>query len=364
MLREFDYDDANRMRAVKHDGVVAMSYLYNGKGERVYKTGGGHAVTTVYDEAGKWIGDYDGNGNAIQQVIWLDDLPVGLLVGAGTNQKLYYIKADMLGTPRVVIDPTRNVAVWRWDLAGEAFGDSAPEQDVDGDGTALVFDMRFPGQRYDSATGLNYNYFRDYDPGAGRYVESDPIGLDGGASAYGYVGAAPFNLIDPLGLLPIPLPAPPPVFPIPGYQDSRQQLVDDLTRLWDRIDSDDDNRQKTYQTYTRYNRYTGQCYSGRTSGYGSPEENVKARGQQQTTLNLEGFRPPVLDRSSEFSDAIRGREQQLIELNGGARSSGGTSRNLINGISSFNPFRQYYLDSANAIFGPPVKDRTKSCQCR
>lgn len=200
VLREFDYDDANRMRAVKHDGVVVMNYLYNGKGERVHKSGGGNAVTTVYDEAGKWIGDYDGNGQPIQQAIWLDDLPVGLLVGAGANQKLYYIEADMLGTPRVVIDPARNVAVWRWDLAGEAFGDSAPEQDVDGDGIAFVFDMRFPGQRYDAASGLNYNYFRDYDPATGRYVESDPIGLSGGISTYAYVDGNPISQFDPLGL--------------------------------------------------------------------------------------------------------------------------------------------------------------------
>ena len=97
IVREFDYDDANRMRAVKHDGLVVANYLYNGKGERVHKNGSDGVVTTVYDEAGKWIGDYDGNGQPIQQVIWLDDLPVGLLVGAGTNQKLYYIEADMLG---------------------------------------------------------------------------------------------------------------------------------------------------------------------------------------------------------------------------------------------------------------------------
>ncbi len=37
--------------------------------------------------------------------------------------------------------------------------------------------MRFPGQQYDSAAGLNYNYFRDYDAATGRYVESDTIGL-------------------------------------------------------------------------------------------------------------------------------------------------------------------------------------------
>ncbi len=200
-VRQFDYDDANRMHAVRHDGVVAMRYLYNAMGERVHRAGSDIAVATLYDEDGKWIGDYDANGQPIQQAVWLDDLPVGLLVGAGAQQKLYYIEADALGTPRVVIDPDRDVAVWRWDLAGEAFGDSAPNEDADGDGTAFVFDMRFPGQRYDSATGLNYNYFRDYDPGTGRYVQSDPIGLDGGMSTYGYANGSPLVYSDPEGLI-------------------------------------------------------------------------------------------------------------------------------------------------------------------
>ena len=91
---------------------------------------------------------------------------------------------------------------WNWDLAGEAFGDSAPNQDADGDGIAFVFDMRFPGQRYDSATGMSYNYFRDYEPGTGRYSQSDPIGLNGGVSTYGYAKSAPMIFSDIFGLKP------------------------------------------------------------------------------------------------------------------------------------------------------------------
>ena len=59
----------------------------------------------------------------------------------------------------------------------------------------------FPGQRYDSASGLSQNYFRDYEAGTGRYVQSDPIGLDGGISTYGYVGGNSLIGIDPKGLV-------------------------------------------------------------------------------------------------------------------------------------------------------------------
>ena len=199
--REFVYNAANRLGQVKQGGTITMQYVYNGKGERVRRHLGTDDVTTVYDEAGKWLGDYDSTGTPIQQAIWLDDNPVGLLVGAAGANRLHYVQPDHLGTPRSVIDPIRNVVVWSWGLASEAFGNSPPNQDPDNDGTGFVFDMRFPGQRYDAASGLNYNYFRDYEPGTGRYSQSDPIGLWGGMPTYSYTKGAPLMTSDPLGLL-------------------------------------------------------------------------------------------------------------------------------------------------------------------
>jgi RHS repeat-associated protein len=60
--------------------------------------------------------------------------------------------------------------------------------------------MRRPGTAVWQCDGFNYNYFRDYDPSTGRYVQSDPIGLGGGISTYGYVGGSPFSKTDRFGL--------------------------------------------------------------------------------------------------------------------------------------------------------------------
>ena len=107
---------------------------------------------------------------------------------------------------------------------------------------------------------------------------------------------------------------------------------------------------KVYVTYTKVNPKTGEVYSGRASGYGTPKE-VLANRDRNHHMNEKGFEPAELDRFSTNSDAIRGREQQLIELNGGARSQGGSSGNAINGVSPTNPNKQRYEDARRKEFG-------------
>ena len=107
---------------------------------------------------------------------------------------------------------------------------------------------------------------------------------------------------------------------------------------------------KTYQTYTKKNPLTGEVYSGRTSGYDDPRKNILNRDRNHHK-NKEGFEEAVLDMTSTNKDAIRGREQQLIEIHGGAKSTGGTSGNAINRISPNNHNKDKYINASIEEFG-------------
>ena len=109
---------------------------------------------------------------------------------------IYYVHTDHLNAPRRVT-ATNNALRWKWDR--EPFGTGTVNSNPSGLGT-FTYNLRLPGQFFDTETGLNYNYFRDYDPAIGRYVESDPIGLTGGINGYVYAGSSPVGSFDPKGL--------------------------------------------------------------------------------------------------------------------------------------------------------------------
>jgi RHS repeat-associated protein len=60
--------------------------------------------------------------------------------------------------------------------------------------------LRFPGQWFQSESGLHQNWMRDYDPTTGRYIQADPLWLVDGASVYGYALQNPGRYVDPRGL--------------------------------------------------------------------------------------------------------------------------------------------------------------------
>jgi RHS repeat-associated protein len=201
----FGYDERNRLSGIWQPRVGdTAQYRYNGRGERVLKSflRESQARAFVYDHAGRLIGEYaDAFKGVLNEIVWLDDRPVAVI----RKGEHFYLEADHLGTPRAVVEPNADTAIWRWDLAGPSsassavFGDSQPNTDPDGDASNFELNLRFPGQYVDAETGLHYNYFRDYEPGTGRYVQSDPIGLLGGTNTYGYALQNPTRWVDPTG---------------------------------------------------------------------------------------------------------------------------------------------------------------------
>jgi RHS repeat-associated protein len=118
--------------------------------------------------------------------------------GTPTPINVYYVHADHLGSPRAVTRPSDNALMWQWDNV-DPFGANAANENPSGQGV-FKYALRFPGQYFDTETGTHYNYFRDYDPVVGRYVQSDPIGLKGGLNTFGYVQQSPLLNSDVMGL--------------------------------------------------------------------------------------------------------------------------------------------------------------------
>ena len=132
------------------------------------------------------------------------------------GETYYYYHYDHLGTSQLISDSTSNIS---WSARHLTFGEVAFKEGN------LVNNLRFPGQYYDQESGLHYNYSRYYDPGIGRFLQDDPIGLLGGINSYPYVNNNPVNLIDLFGLIGFP-------YPIPDFDvDPRTNLKIQKDRL-------------------------------------------------------------------------------------------------------------------------------------
>ncbi len=190
---EYVYNHEERLIAVKRAGSVIAEYAYNPQGQRVKKTVNGNTTWYLYNQNGL-AEEFSNTGNLIKeyffhpQKTWMTD---PLFMRTASNE-IYYYHNDHLGTPQQLVNSTGQVV---WQAKYSAFGKANITI------SAIENNLRAPGQYFDLETGLHQNYFRDYDPSTGRYLENDPIGFNGGLNNYIYINSSPLIGIDPYGLV-------------------------------------------------------------------------------------------------------------------------------------------------------------------
>ena len=224
------YNQAGRLAQISDNGSALYSNRYSADGHRVIKADETGSTVFLYGPDGQLIAEHRQDGTPIREYIYLNgklvgltskrnvelpsgDLnegPVGGLLGGTTGAlpnspvspewELFYVVTDHLGSPRLVQDHDQQTV---WQARYQPFGEVGISTEL------VTMPLRFPGQYHDAESGIYQNWWRDYEPTLGRYLQSDPIGLAGGLNGYGYAEGNPMSLIDPEGLRGVRPPRPP-----------------------------------------------------------------------------------------------------------------------------------------------------------
>jgi RHS repeat-associated protein len=190
------YDSFGRLTGYARTGIGTLAFTYNGRDDRVTMTNDIGTRRFVYAPDGRVLGEYGlSSADVKAEFIWMqpevaNDNMFGGGDGAGGYAPLAVATPDSVGT-----------IVLNW-VHGNHLG--VPLVTTDGSGTPAMtpgdyLAPGFPGQSRVLAD-LYYNRYRDFDPTTGRYIQADPIGLQGGQNDYAYVGGNPVNRTDPSGL--------------------------------------------------------------------------------------------------------------------------------------------------------------------
>jgi RHS repeat-associated protein len=158
--RQYIYNQNQRL--VQVNGSTSAYYTYNGNGQRVKKNVNGTVTVFHYNQSGQIIAESNSAGTTVTEYVYLNGQPLAMI----TNGNTYYYHTDHLATPHKMTDSSGAVV---WSAYYKPFGAATVTV------STITNNLRFPGQYYDFETGLSYNYFRDYNPVIGRYVEADPL---------------------------------------------------------------------------------------------------------------------------------------------------------------------------------------------
>ncbi|HRO24117.1 MAG TPA: RHS repeat-associated core domain-containing protein [Promineifilum sp.] len=171
--RAYYYDAFDRLESANVDGAVT-GYVVNALDQRMAKTGPLGSHRYVYAGQNTLLGEHGAGG--WKNYLYLAGAPVAVVT---PGNEVHFIHTDHLGRPE---SATRADKARSWSAVNLSYHRTVAMDTIGG------ISLGFPGQTWDEETGTWHNGFRDYDPHTGRYIQSDPIGLAGGANTYAYVG--------------------------------------------------------------------------------------------------------------------------------------------------------------------------------
>ena len=166
-------------------GVTRLPVLgYDALGRLWTVTGAVEATRLLWD-GDSLAGEFDtGSGSFTQQVLHGASGDEPLVLFGGSAQ---YPVSDERGSVVATADGTG--AGWRAQSYGP-YGET-------GSGGVTVGRFGYAGQAWLPDAQVYHMRARAYAPGLGRFLQSDPIGYEGGINQYGYVGGDPVNYVDP-----------------------------------------------------------------------------------------------------------------------------------------------------------------------
>jgi RHS repeat-associated protein len=190
------YDSSDMLIAVESP-KGRWEARYDALARRVSTTSGAHSKSYYWD--GDRLAAEVSSDGRVRLYIYADDFsftPFLLLDYADLEAdpksgKACYLYCNHLATPLAAEDDSGSVV---WQARVEPYGAASIGRDA-----AVDVPLRFPGHYFDAETGLHYNRYRYYSPELGRYLQSDPVGIRGGANLYAYTNN-PLKRVDLEGL--------------------------------------------------------------------------------------------------------------------------------------------------------------------
>jgi RHS repeat-associated protein len=185
----YNWDFENRLTSVVLPGSGGtVSFKYDPFGRRIQKVSTSGTINYVYD-GDKVLEEVDSTGAVQAKYTQGERVDDALAMLRGGQS--YFYEADVSGSVTSMTDSAGNIAAtYAYDSFGRPTSATGSPSDP----------LRYTGREFDSETGLYYYRSRYYDPGIGRFLNEDPIGLRGGMNRYIYTANSPIKFNDPSGL--------------------------------------------------------------------------------------------------------------------------------------------------------------------